>query len=426
MNSTLLSTINVMNFNNISSVRSAARKAYGPSTDFLFSSIPVAKSFSDYIDRTAEQKVNDFMTRYNDSSSELTKVSRDLKQLYIKTFTNKEVQVDSGLIEAVAKQDAMIKSYEFAVEQLATTQQDTSNAFKEDERQLTEFGTVDFTVEQGDQTYDFSIAADENNTNKDMLKKMASAINKSEANISAKVLSDTDGNARLALESTKTGSENAFTTNGDITDFLNIKTISTAENARYSLDGESFESSSNTVTLDDGQLEVTFKEETSDSETLAVALDTADVKSELNDLANSMKDLDAFLTDYTGDSRIISRYERRLDKLMAQFESDLQAVGITRDSESGIRFSETTFDKNFEKEGTKLLKSLDEAGGFSDQFSKFTEDFDAQDVRTLAPAYVSNNLPTFMQDDFLSYLSLSSNFNIQTFYPTGGILDFML
>lgn len=426
MNTTLLSTISVMNFNNIGSVRSAAKKAYGPSSDFLFSNFPVSKSFSDYIDSAAEKKVADFMERYEDSSNSLSEVSRDLKQLFISTYENKEVRVDSDTLEAVAKQDAMVQAYNFTVEQLATVQQDSSNAVERDGTNLTEFGTTEITIDQAGESFDITIDTQGAEDNQAVLKKVSSAINKSEANVSAKVLTDDSGNARLALESEESGRDNAFEVSGDLASFIEIKSISTAQNARYSVNGEIAESNSNTIALDHDQLEVTFKEETDEIESIAVELSTETAESKLSNLVEQLDDVKDFLTNYSDDSPMLAKYKRRFQGLIHQFESDLEAVGIEKDNNDSMTFSEDRFQQKFDEDGTDILKNLDRANGFINELNKFSDDLQAQNIQTLAPASSSNNLPTFMQDDFISYLALSRNFNMNAFYPTGGILDFML
>jgi len=426
MNNTLLSTINVMNFNNINSLRSTARKAYSPSTDFIFNNFPVSRSFGDFIDTRAEQTVEDFMKRYKESSTELSQASTDLKQLFLKTYENKKIHIDSESLEAVSKQNVMIKKYDFVVAQLATIQQDTSNAIDSNSTNLTEFGTTELELQQDGQNFTLSINTEDAENNQDVLKKISSAINKSTAAVSAKVLSDGEGNARLSLESQQTGSEKAFKLTGDITSIIGITSISSARNALYSVNGEAAESTSNTIELDNGQLEVTFKEEIDHIETISIELNTDQITSQLADLTNQLERTKNFFSDYSDDSRMLSKYKLRLESLVTQFQNDLNSVGVETVDNGSIHFSKKKFETNFENEGTAIIKNLDKANGFIDKLNKFSEDLYTQDIQSLMPANTPNNLPTFMQDDFISYLSMSRGFNINAFYPTGGILDFML
>lgn len=426
MNTTLLSTISVMNFNNINNVRSAAKKAYGPSSDFLFSNFPVSKSFSDYIDSAAEKKVNDFIERYKDSSSTLSEVSRDLKQLFISTYENKKVRVSSDTLEAVAKQDAMVKEYNFTVEQLATVQQDTSNAVERDGTSLTDFGVTEISINQAGETFDITMNTEGAADNQTVLKQVSSAINKSQANVSAKVLTDDSGKARLSLESHETGIDQAFKVTGDLASFIDIKSISSAQNAKYSMNGSSLENSSNTIALDNNQLEVTFKEETNGTETIGVELNTEAVESKLSNLVKQLDNVGNFLINYSTDSPMLAKYNRRFQGLIHEFERDLEMVGIEKNNDDTLSFSKDHFQQKFDESGTSIIKNLDRANGFIKELNRFSDNLQAQNIQTLSPASSSNNLPTFMQDDFISYLSMSRSFNINAFYPTGGILDFML
>jgi flagellar hook-associated protein 2 len=426
MNNTLLSTISVMNFNNISSVRSSAKKAYSPSTDFIFNNFPVAKSFGDFIDTRVEQQVEDFMEKYQDSSTTLSEVSSDLKQLFLTLNDTKKARVDSDTLEAVAKQDALSREYKIEVTELATNQQSTSNALESQGNNLSEFKTIDFTINQGDQTVDFAIETEDIEDNQAALKKIASNINDSALDLNAKVLTDNEGNSRLSLESEATGTENAFTIEGGAIDFINMTTVSAAKNASYKLDGENLTSDSNTISLDDGNLDINFKEESDKEITLGVSIDTEAIKNNLEALANNLESTRDFLDDYKQDSRLLSKYQRRFDALIDTFKEDLNSVGIKRDEDQTISFSRDDFENNFETDNNRLIEELDKTNGFIDQLDRFARNFSDQDIRTLSPSTPANNLPTFNSDDFISYLSLSRGFNMNAFYPTGGILDFML
>ncbi len=426
MANSLFSTISVMNFNNIRSTRTNARRAYSPSTDFIFNNFPVSKSFTDYINRNTEAQLDDFIEKYEDNSTALSDVSSELRLLYIDMHTNKEVSVDSDTLMAVAKQDALVNSYQIDVTQLATTQIDQSKALVDDNKELLDLNNFDISLAQDEETFDISIKAEATDSNKDIMKKISSAINQSDADVKAKVLSSSDGRSTLSVESVNTGSESEFELSGALTEFIDINTISRSQDAVYTVDGQAFESQTNTVVIDKGNLEITFNEETDGAEDISVSLDTDTVEERLENLSDRLEDITGFFDDYGGDSRILGKYERRLNYLINNNRNALESVGINRNDEGNFSFSAKTFKEQFEVEGETLIEKLDSTGGFIDQLSQFSKDFEAQDIRSLAPSDPESTLPTFNQDDFITYLSFSSQFNIQAFYPTGNILDFRL
>lgn len=426
MDNTLLSTISVMNFNNIRSVRSLARKAYSPSTDFIFNNFKASRSYLEFIDYNAEQQVNDFLDRYNNSSTTLSETSIELKRLFLETHENKDTRVDSDALKAIAQNDADIQEYKIAVKQLATTQIDNSNAYNKDGQDLSTFGNINLSIEQDDQNFNINIETGAGQSNQDVLKTTATAINNSGADVKANVLTDKDSNSRLSIESKDTGESSSFDISGGFNEFINLTTLSSAKNASYTLNGNSHESTSNTISLDNGNLEVTFNSETSGEENLAVTLDEEPIIAQLTSLTKSLQDASDFLEDYSRDNRVVGKYARRLNYLLNANESALSQVGIERDHTGNISLNEENFNEQFKAEGDLLLKELDTAGGFLDQLTKFSNDLSKQSTQTLIPDNPNNTLPRFNNDDFLTYLSFSNSFNINAFYPTGNILDFNL
>lgn len=415
-----------MNFNSMGPLRSLARKAYSPSTDFIINHFSAAKSLTDYIDRNAEQQVSEFIDRFNESTNRLDASTLDLKQLYLKTFQNRKVKIDSESLTAVAKNSSALEQYKVTVKQLATTQLDNSKSYDQDASNLANFGNIDLTINQKNTSIDISVDTEGATENQDILKKTATAINQSDADIKARVLTDNDGTARLSVESTATGKDAAFQITGGFSDYIQLNTVSSAKDAQYTLNDEAFTSSENTVTHDDGQLEITFNDEIDKSQTVQVTLDDTPIAQQLSSLTEQLQHTAKFLEDYQQESPLVAKYGRRLDYIVNHFEEDLEAVGIQMNDENYFSFNKEIFQTNFSEKGATLIKKLDEAGNFIDQLSKFTDDLKVQNMQTLVPANPKSTLPVFKEDDFISYLSLSSSFNINTFYPTGNILNFTL
>ncbi len=426
MNTSLLSNINVMNFNIIGPTRALARKAYGPSTDFLFNNFKSSRSFTDYIDYNADQQLNDFMTRYDENSSSLSDVSMELVRLFTDMHQTRDVSVDSDTLTAHAKNSAKIQEYAISVKQLATTQIDTSSPVKQDSTELSDLSSVDLTLNQGDQTYNLSIDTEDTTTNQDVLKKISSSINQSSADIKSAVLSDDEGNTRLSIESTKTGVDASFKISGSFSEMVNLSTLSSARNATYTLNDSSFESNSNSVAIDNDSLQITFNKETVGTEIIKVTLDTQAVDNQFEKLSSELQKISELFNDYRGESRLLSKYERRFNHLMTKYKDELESVGIKKQDDGYIAFLSSNLELKKQINGPKPTLQVDQAGTMLDEFTKFALDLDAQDVRTLLPSRANSNLPSFTNDDFLTYLSFSNRFNISAFYPTGGIMDFML
>lgn len=426
MNTTLLSTINVMNFNNIAPTRSLVRKAYGPSTDFLFNNFTASKSFTDYIDRNAEQKISDFMERFEDNTSSLSDVSSDLARLFLDVHKNKDISVDSETLTAIAKNNAEIQQYSLSVEQLATIQIDTSNAFKKDTAELSGGSKIDFSIQQGTHKFELSVDIEDLTSNQDILKKVSTAINQSSADLKAKILFDDDDNVRLSIESKRTGTETKFEVSGQFVDSIGLDTHSSASNAEYTLNNETFESESNTISIDHGNVEITFNDATDETETVSVTLDTSNIEDQFDKLSTELQNISELFEDFRGESRLLSKYERRFDHLMTTYKDELGSIGINKSEAGYITFLKENIAINSAVGIVNPPLQVNQPGTMIDKFTKFALDLKTQDIRTLVPSNVGTNLPTFTDDDFITYLSFSNRFNVNAFYPTGNILDFML
>lgn len=426
MNGTLLSTISVMNFNNINSSRSLARKAYSPSTDFIIHNFSVARSFGEFINYRTEQRIDDFLEDFDTTNNELNDVSNDLKQLYTDLHKNKEVKIDRDSLTAFATESAALEQYQVAVNQLATIQIDTTKAFDKSKNELKSLGTTTLNIEQNGQTYSISTDTKDSTNNEDVLKEVSRAVNNSEANVKAQVQSDHEGNVQLSIESTETGENSKFETSGSFADFSALNTVSASRNAVYTVNKATFQSESNTITLDNDNVRITFLQETTQPENVEITLQTDVVGTRFEKLTRKINSVTDLLADYSEDNRILSKFERRFNYLINTSEDTLSSIGINRNEEGQFDFDQTFFNENFAEKGIDYLDEISKPDGFINQFDQFVEDFTNQDIRNLVPSNPSNGLPVFTEDDFISYLSFSNRFNIEAYYPTGNILDFTI
>lgn len=426
MNGTLLSTISVMNFNNINSTRSLARKAYSPSTDFIIHNFSAARSFGEFIDYRTEQRIDDFLEDFDTTNSDLNDVSNDLKKLYTDLHKNKEVKIDRDSMTAFATENAALEQYQVAVNQLATIQIDTSKAFDKSKSELKALGTATLNIEQNDQVFTISTDTKETTNNEDVLKNVAKAVNNSEAKVKAQAQSDHQGNVRLSIESTETGENAAFETSGSFADFSALNTVSASKNAVYTINETTFQSESNTVTIDNDNVSITFLEETPQPENIEITLQADAVGTRFEKLTEKINNVTDLLADYSKDNRMLSKFERRFNYLIDTSEDTLSTIGINRNENGKFDFNQTFFNESFDENGIDHFDEISKPDGFIDQFNQFVEDFITQDVRTLIPSNPSNGLPIFAEDDFISYLSFSNRFNVEAYYPTGNILDFTI
>lgn len=135
-------------------------------------------------------------------------------------------------------------TYALEVTQLATASKIASQVFTGASALANSSGeTQTLTIGQGDSTYSVSIAGDAT------LQQARDTINTQlqSKGISANIVTDANG-ARLVFSSGKMGEGTELVLGGDSDLATDVTTISTPQNAKYTLDGLALESTSNTIT----------------------------------------------------------------------------------------------------------------------------------------------------------------------------------
>ncbi|MDL2236624.1 flagellar filament capping protein FliD [Christensenellaceae bacterium OttesenSCG-928-K19] len=168
------------------------------------------------------------------------------------------VSSDSSVVTAKASlYSKSSMSLNIGVSNLATSQQSSSAQLSSSENSSFGVGQNSFVLEteNGSHTIDFTV--DAGDTNEDTLKAIAGKINESKAGVSAEVVSE-DGKSSLKLTSKETGDLAYFQVSGtpggnNAAQTLDLQTTQEAKDANYTINGQSFSSATNTVSIPDGR-----------------------------------------------------------------------------------------------------------------------------------------------------------------------------
>ena len=174
-------------------------------------------------------------------------------------FNQKEWSASDSSVMAitVASGKTMPKDLQeakFTVSNVAKAQQNASNALKADEIRSGWSSASSLTItDSNGKSHTFSVAP-KASTNRSVQEDLAKQINSANTGVTASVSFDEKkGTSQLILTAKETGAENKFSVSGNLAQHFGISSATTnAENAVYTMNGETRISASNTIALADG------------------------------------------------------------------------------------------------------------------------------------------------------------------------------
>ena len=189
---------------------------------------------------------------------------------------------------------ALSGSHEIAVTQLAAAQRNKSSEFSASSQSLNSGSGFDISVASNGKTHTISIGA-----GLDTPSGLAAAINASGTGFTATLVdTDTDGdNYRLVIQG-PSGEDNAFTVSStpNLGFHASGNQLTTAANARFTVDGIAIERASNTVS--DAITGITLNlNAVASGISLQVVSDTSTLKTKLQDLVSVYNDMQVALTE---------------------------------------------------------------------------------------------------------------------------------
>ncbi len=189
---------------------------------------------------------------------------------------------------------ALSGSHEIAVTQLAAAQRNKSSEFSASSQSLNSGSGFDISVASNGKTHTISIGA-----GLDTPSGIAAAINASGTGFTATLVdTDTDGNNYRLVIQGPSGEDNAFTVSStpNLGFHASGNQLTTAANARFTVDGIAIERASNTVS--DAITGVTLNlNAVASGISLQVVSDTSTLKTKLQDLVSVYNDMQIALTE---------------------------------------------------------------------------------------------------------------------------------
>lgn len=260
---------------------------------------------------------------------------------------------DPDVVDATGLNVSLDESLDMTVEDLATNQETVGQFLPESELSLSP-GAYSFDVLTANSNYELQFNIGDTDTNQTIQNRLARLINHSNLGLSASVTTNDQNESALVIRSNKTGTtaggqqpfmisdENTSQRKG-IIDYLGIReTDSPAKNARYTVNGESFQSPSNSFILD-GKYNITLKGVggTEDNPVkIGVKPDYESLKDNIISLTGSYNDFLQAAAKYVDQHPRTNILIGTMKAMSASYASSFTKAGIIQDSNGNLSVDE--------------------------------------------------------------------------------------
>lgn len=256
---------------------------------------------------------------------------------------------DPSVVQAEGLQVADDETVSIVVEDLAREEETIGRYLKENELDLMP-GAYSFDVATSSSNFELQFNISESDTNRSIQSRLARLINHSNLGMTASVSSNRNGESALMIRSNTTGTsssgrqpfmisdENTSQKKG-IVDYLGLRDITNpARNAKYSIDGRPYQSSSNSFNIDN-KYSVTLKGigGTADQPVvISTKPDYESLKDNILTLTGSYNNFLQAVSKYLDQQPRTSILIGTMKQMSAGYSPYFTKAGITQDIESGM------------------------------------------------------------------------------------------
>lgn len=290
-------------------------------------------------------------------------------------------------------------SFDIQVQQLASPQTNTGHYLKDDTLSLRP-GAYSFDLNTPAAAYEFQYNVSSDETNRDVLAKLAKLVNSSDLGVTAELLSDGNGASALSLTSVQTGladhesslfsiTPDASSGSTEVMDQLGIDRISRpAENSAFTLNGTPRSSLTNTFSINQ-TFELTLKEADDTPINIGFKADSDAIADNIQTLVDAYNAMLQTASDYahTGASAG-NRLQAEILSVSGGRRSTLEAIGLRPDANGQI-----TIDRSLLREAVapnREEETFDTLSRFRDAIGE-----KAQNIAINPMNYVSKVIVTY-------------------------------
>jgi flagellar hook-associated protein 2 len=296
--------------------------------------------------KMSSQKYQDQQNHYKSAVSSFTGSAKGLttsvKSLTVaNSFNQKSVSATGTAVTGTAKNGAALAQYSVSVSQVATSQKNEGKTVSSAVYGGGTAGKSTFGIKVGSGLeHQVSVNTSVTDTNGQVLKKFANAINNSGAGVVAEIKTKNNGQY-LSISSKDTGAASAFSIrdiNGSgVADLQLNNKVTDAADAKYSVDGTNYQTASNNIVLDNGNVSLTINAAATGAIKVNVGKDESSIVVAAKGVVDNYNRMNDVLSN--ADNNITKRGETALNGVkslvgttkMAEFA----AVGISMNKDTG-------------------------------------------------------------------------------------------
>lgn len=323
--------------------------------------------------RSMARTNTEFLKSYNKSMSDLMTSANTLRGSNFTSVWNQTKVQSSNQNVAQVKQNYRLSaqdSYAVNVKQLATKQSNQSmglqkNALAEKD------AAFSITTKKGNFSFQISAKDAEGNTktNGQMLREMADAVNAKGIGVKAEVSKEQDDTEKITFTSEQTGEEKGFTIAGEAAAAYGFDQVQqAAQDAVYTVSKngraeQSFTSADNTVSMDYGRMDVTFKQ-TGETTIQAGQFDREQVVSAVKDLVEKNNSTISMLEESAEKGYGVQGQLKNMagNSIANRY---LEEIGISRGSDGRLTLDETKLTQALDENPTQAKELLSGSFGLA-------------------------------------------------------------
>lgn len=392
-------TMNSFWLNNYKSSVGNLIKTSMPELNQLNNGLKSVKTLSTLSLQNFQSQQQEYRQNVVDFTGTVSRVNNSAKTLSSTNFLDqKYVTSAANVVTGQAKIGAKTAQYNVNISQVAKTQRNeglglTGNGYGAVGKGISTFG---IKVGNGSERQ-VSVNVSATDNNKQVLTKFANAINKSGAGVNAEV--KTKNNVQyLSIESKETGEANNFAIR-DITGTssavlqLNNK-VQDAIDAQYNVNGVEYQSSTNQVSLDNGNVSITLKGKTTGVIKVDVGKDDSKILAGAKALVASYNDLHDILSNSDTVTALGSKVLNRVESLVSKGKSgEFANMGISLDKDTGeLELDEKKLSAALVSNPDKVKNLLTGGSGLAKTIADISKELTGNSVDTYLKAPNSLNL----------------------------------
>ena len=308
-------------------------------SDYNFQALKMWSSLPTKDFEGQQEQYRNSITSFNDS---VKSVSSSVKSLTASNFfSQKYVSSSAGTsVTGEAKAGAATAQYNVGVSQVAIGQRNEGTALTANSYGAAKTGISTIGIKVGNGTekqISVNISATDNNGQ--ALKKFATAINNSGAGVQAEV--KTKNNTQyLSITSKDTGAANSFTlrdiSGTAMTDLQLDNKVKDAVDAKYTVNGTSYQSASNKVSIDNDNVSLNLNAATTGTITVNVGKDDSKIVDAVKKLVDNYNGLHDILSNSDNVTKRGAKALNSIESFVGKTRSsDFATIGISLDGRTG-------------------------------------------------------------------------------------------